>query len=716
MRAVLVNDEDSWAEMFSRLVVARRISFDTETTCLDPLAHHFDLVGMSFAVDDTTGYYIPLKHTAPTGAGKPKKRPKNVSPEEWLAVKGKPVSQALMFHSDGRVAETPKQLPENWVVPRIRPLLETKLVMGHGLKFDYQVMMKLYGIRLNIEYDSIAAAHLLDERTPLALKDLTERYLGYKAMRFSEAVGGEGKVKDRRARSNFESVPVDRATIYAAPDAVNPIRLRSHFRPMLLANKELLELLTDEVRDIPITAEMELAGTRLDTNHLMAMHTDLLRICDDKKKQLCELSGRHDLNPASSQQMLDFLYGREGMNLKFPGRRKDKASQKGMMARETIEKLEVNVRTHGPKTWRKDHGNKDHRFSRQSILDFIKLYKDLTRLQKLNNTYTHSLIDAVSDDGRLHTLYHQQGTKSGRYSSSSPNFQNMPRNTDPDDPTYHYDIRKAFQAGFDGSTEPWVYILADYSAMEMCICAALSGCQVMRGIVTGRTRDAHGDPIDIHLFTACTAFGMNYDEAAAITKDKKHPKYHEVKEKRQQAKPVNFGIIYGITEFGLAAGLNKTVEFTLGIKNGFMKAYPGVAAWMNRTKNYLRANLYTRTYAGRRRRISWAEKNNQKAFDKAYRACLNHQIQGTGADIVKRAMWRVQNGLWRMQSRAQITGQIHDEIIVHCPESEYKLVARMMVQEMEHVLEGIPIVAEAEVKRTWSKMEEPLWKYSAAGA
>jgi DNA polymerase-1 len=716
MRAVLVDDMESWAEMYSRLNVARRISFDTETTCLDPHAHHFDLVGMSFAVDETTGYYVPLKHTTPTEPTKPKKRPKNIPPDKWKEMKKPPASQALLFHTNGRVAEPPKQLPEDWVIDRIRPLLEYKLIMGHGLKFDCQVMMKLYGIRLNVEYDSISAAHIIDERTSLALKDLCERYLGYKAMKFSEATGGEGKVKDRSARSNFESVPVDRATIYAAPDAVNPIRLRNHFRAQFASNPEFLGLLTTEVRDIPITAEMELAGTKLGTNHLTSMHVDLLRVSDEKMEQLRGLVGMPELNPGSQPQMIDLLYdGKDGMRLKFPGKRKDN-SKKGMMIRETIEKLVVNVRTKEEKEWRSDWKNKKHRFTRQQILDFLKLYQDLTRLQKLNSTYTHTLIDSMSDDGRLHTLYHQQGTKSGRYSSSSPNFQNMPRNTNPDDPTYHYDIRKAFQAGFDRNPEPWVYILADYTAMEMRICAALSGCQSMRDIVLGVARDGHGNPIDIHLYTACVAFELNYDECALIIKDKKHPKYREIKEKRQQAKAVNFGIIYGITEHGLAAGLNKPVAFTLNIKNGFLRAYPGVAEWMKRTEFYLRKNLYTKTHSGRRRRISWQEKNEKWAFARAYRACLNHQIQGTGADIVKRAMWRVQNGLWNMRTRATITGQIHDEIIVHCPENEYQRVGMMMVDEMYEELEGIPIIAEAEVKRTWSKMEDPLWKYSADGA
>jgi DNA polymerase-1 len=716
MRVVLVNDQASWTELFSELSVARTISFDTETTCLDPLASHFDIVGMSFAVDDVTGYYLPIKHTAPSEPAKHRKRPKNIEPEEWRGKRNQTAGQGLLFYPNGQAAELPTQLPAGWVVERLKPLLETRNVMGHGLKFDYQGMKIKYGVQLNITYDTMSAAHLLDERASMKLKDLCEKYLGYKAMRFQEAVGGEGKVKDRKAPSNFELVPLDRATIYAAPDAVNPIRLRNYFRPQLAVSPEFMSLLAMEVRNIPITAEMELAGTLLDTNHLAAMHIDLLRVCDQKREQLRQLVGMPQLNPASQPQMTELIYGDSGMALKFPGKRRDKDSKKGLLARENVEKLTTNVRSEDLKTWRKNSGSKTHKFTRQQILDFLDLYQDLTKLQKLDSTYTHSLIDAISDDGRLHTLYHQHGTKSGRYASSSPNFQNAPRNTDPDELTYHYDIRKAFQAGYQGQTEPWVYVLADYSAMEMRICAALSGCQAMRGIILGHTRDKKGNLIDLHLYTACVAFQMDYDEAAIILKDKAHPRYPEIKEKRQQAKAVNFGIIYGITEHGLAANLNKPVALTLAIKNGFLQAYPGVGTWMSRTKDYLRQNLYTRTYAGRRRRISWQEKNETWAFDKAYRACLNHQVQGTGADIVKKAMWRVRNRFAAMNSRALVVGQIHDEIVVHSPESEYKLVAKAMVEEMREDLEGIPIVAEAEVKRTWSKLEEPLWKYSADGA
>lgn len=720
MRAVLVNDGDSWNEMYSKLDVAQTISFDTETTCLDPHASYFDCVGISLAVDRSTGFYIPLNHTAPVKPVKTPKRPKGMNPAEW---KPKARTQGMLFYPDGRPAEEIEQLDVDWVIRRLKPLLETRSIMGHGLKFDYQVMKVLYGIDLNIQYDSMAAAHILDERLPVGLKFLTEHYLGYKPMSFGEAAGGgksRGKV-NRKARSNFESVPLDKATVYAAPDAVNPIRLREIFRPHFEENQKFRNLLSLEIPVIKYTAEMELTGCDLDTNHLAGMHRELLKAIDHKLKIIRELTGKPELNPGSSQQMVQLLY--TDMGLINPSKRKGKKkkdkqddgkkSQKGMMARKTVEKLRTRVERDDMR-WRLKAREKH--WDRQVILDVITQYLELTRLEKLNSTYTHTLIDAVSDDGRLHTNYHQHGTKSGRFASSDPNFQNMPRNSNPDDPTYHYDVRRAFRAGWAGSAEEWVFVLVDYKAMEMRICAAQSGCRDMREIVTGTRLDKNGDPIDIHLYTACTAFSINYDEAVDITHDEKHPRYRDIKEKRQQAKAVNFGIIYGITEHGLAAGLNRSVQFALDIKNGFMRAYPGVARWMSQTKLYLRANLHTATAMGRRRRISWLEARDNEAFNTAYRACLNHQIQGTGADIVKAAIPKVGQALTGMGVLGRIVGQVHDEIIVHCPINEYERIARATVQAMDTELEGIKIETEAEVKRTWSKLEKPLWKYDASGA
>lgn len=678
MRAVLVNTEGAWIEMLSRMHVSSWISFDTETTCLDPLYHDFKIVGFCLAVDGLTGYYVPINHREP--------------------------EQGTLFDMETLAPKEPLvQLPEEMVIEGLKPLIETREIIGHGLKFDYQVA-KRYGIKLNhIVYDTHAASHILDERGYHNLKDITEKYLGYRPPGFEE-IAGKSKKKDRRAPSNFDLVPLHKATVYGAHDAVGPVRLRELFRPHFLRSKKFFDLLQMEVKLIPEVAEMEGVGTNLDTDHLVKMHHELTEKANDQRAIIRKVARDDQLNPASGPQMVDLIYNK--MNIKYPGKRKSDAGNKGLLERKTIEKLMVKIRTSNQATY----GAKGvkPRWAREEVLELFKAQRALSRIDKMAGTYTVNLIDLVSDDGRLHTLFNQHGTVSGRFSSEQPNFQNLSRNTDPDDPVYGYDVRRAFRA------DPgWVYILADYAAMEMRICAALSGCPELTKIITGERRDAHGNPIDIHLYTACAAFHLDYDEAALIIKDKNHPRYMEIKEKRQKAKPVNFGIIYGMTEFGLAAELGEPVQFARSIIQGYMRAYPGVAQWMKNTETYLRANLYTETDMGRRRRISQAEVRYRDAFESAYKACLNHQIQGTGADIVKVSLWKISQELKAHGLRSRVAGQIHDEIIVHAPESEYEWVAKMMVEKMLFNLRGIWLPAEAEVKRTWSKMEEPLWKYAA---
>jgi DNA polymerase-1 len=697
MRCVLVNDERTWNEMFSQLTVSEFIAFDTETTHLDTLHPEFKCCGLCLAVDETTGYYVPLNHKPPVNT------------------KGQ---RLLVDPLSGEAVDKLVQLPQDWVVQEIKPLLETKPVLGHSLKFDYQVARTLDITLRNVQYDSMAAAHIIDERTPLGLKELVERYLGYRPMTLEQATGRKyGKKKRRGAKSYFEYVPLERATAYAAPDAVNVLRLRKAFRPyffvrdennQLIYNKKFTKMLRREVRLIPITAETELIGTWLDTGHLVETSNQLTAAANVHRQRVIDIVGDPLLNPGSKDQIWEIIYKK--MFLKFPGKKdKDDASRKGMLERAALEKMTVQVRSDTEKI---KYG-RGRGWTKGQVLDFLEAYQNMTKLEKLEGTYTHTLIDQISGDGRLHTLFNQFGTKSGRYSSEQPNFQNMPRNTDPKSPTAPYDIRKAFRA------DPgWVYILCDYSQMEMRICAAASGCPALTPIILGERKDARGEPIDIHLYTAAEAFGFNYDEGAAVLADESHPQHKFYKEKRQTAKPVNFGIIYGRTKHGLAAGMGVTVQEADGIVQGYMRAYPGVAAWMGDVKRYVKDRMFTETKYGRRRRTSWAEVNNRKYFGRAYRACLNHIIQGSGADVVKKKMIEVHEALLTGGYRGRIVGQIHDEIIVMCPEEEYEAIAKMMVAVMYDTIEWdgrpmVPLPAEAEVKRTWSKKEKAIWKWDA---
>jgi DNA polymerase-1 len=504
------------------------------------------------------------------------------------------------------------------------------------------------------------------------------------------------------------------------------MRLRRKFRPYFVPSnvkrmdprysQDFKHLLDMEVTLEPITAEMELVGSWVDTDHLVSLSNHLRDEAAAHANRVIQIANNPQLNPHSTKQMVELLYGQ--MHVKHPdGKRRNQQGSKGMLTRKTLEKMQVKVRENAQKTY----GG----WPKAALVELLDNYLNMTKLTTIDSRYTHSMIEAISDDGKLHTSFNQHGTRSGRYSSEDPNFQNMPRNTDPESPTYKYDVRAAFLANkkkphyeyAKGELPEYVYVLCDYSQMEMKICAALSGCRVLYDIVTGIRRDKNGNRIDIHLYTACEAFRLDYDYCVQVLADPNHPEYAKIKEYRQKAKPVNFGIIYGMTKYGLAAELNEPVRFAETIIAGYMRAYPGVAAWMDRTRQTLRSKFYTETTYGRRRRASWSELQDDGAAKTAFRACLNHQIQGTGADVVKDAMIRVHHELRKRKLKSKISAQIHDEIIGLAPFTEAVQVAQLMEQAMldQIPLYGsggqvmVPLPAEAEIKFSWSKLIKPLW-------
>lgn len=644
--------------MYSRLLAAQYVGFDTETTGLDTLAADFELVGLCFAIDTRTGYYLPLAHTSP--------------------------AVGMLFDPVTNRAPTPlKQLGLDQVLAQLKPLLETKPLVGQNLKYDYKVMLR-YGIKLNIEFDTLLAAHVADENGRHNLKLLTKKCFGYRAMEYNE-LGDEGDTY-----VDFKKVLVEDAMKYAAPDAVTPLRLMKLLKGVIDPVPGLRRTLYDVEMPLPsVIADMELVGFKLDSPHLMAMYRELGRkvsVCDATIKALGK---EPHLNVASGQQMRALLYDK--LRMKLPGRRKK--GNKGLLEEETIKTLRSRVGKMRMKG-----------VSKTEATELLTAYINRGKYAKARGTYTANLIEQISDDGRLHTDFLQVGTRGARGACSNPNLQNLPRNDDPDDIMYDYDIRKGFVA------DPgYVFLLSDYSMAEVCTCAGISGCQDLISIVTGRRRDAKGRKIDLHLNTACHAFHLDYDEAKEILGNPKHPRYSKVKVFRQKAKAINFGILYGITAKGLAREIEVTVPEAETLINAFGAAYPGVAKWMHDVKVRLRQQLYTETIVGRRRRIEWGDVKHD--FDTVYKFCLNHIIQSTVGEIVKMAMAKVHRAL--EGTGAMQVLQIHDEILTLCPESIYKEVGEVVSKEMYYELNGVPLIADTEAKRTLSKRERPIWTYSA---
>ena len=300
----------------------------------------------------------------------------------------------------------------------------------------------------------------------------------------------------------------------------------------------------------------------------------------------------------------------------------------------------------------------------------IPAIMDYRMLTKLNSTYAEGLMKAVAEDGRVRTTFQNLVTATGRLSSTEPNLQNIPVRTD-----LGAEIRKMFvpKAGC-------VLVDADYSQIELRVLAHISQDKVMQ--------EAFCNGTDIHTLTASQVFGVPTDQVTPL--------------QRRHAKAVNFGIVYGISEFSLAEDIGVTRYEARAYIDSYLEKYQGVRAYMKQVVEQARQTGYTETLFGRRRYIPELKSSNFNVRSGAERIALNTPIQGTAADLIKLAMIRVEEALNRDFPEAQLLLQVHDELIVECPEAIAPQVAQRISREMESVYPlSIPLTAEAKYGKSW---------------
>ena len=300
----------------------------------------------------------------------------------------------------------------------------------------------------------------------------------------------------------------------------------------------------------------------------------------------------------------------------------------------------------------------------------IPAIMDYRMLTKLNSTYAEGLMKAVEEDGRVRTTFQNLVTATGRLSSTEPNLQNIPVRTD-----LGAEIRKMFvpKAGC-------VLVDADYSQIELRVLAHISQDKVMQ--------EAFCNGTDIHTLTASQVFGVPVDQVTPL--------------QRRHAKAVNFGIVYGISEFSLAEDIGVTRYEARAYIDSYLEKYQGVRAYMKQVVEQARQTGYTETLFGRRRYIPELKSSNFNVRSGAERIALNTPIQGTAADLIKLAMIRVEEALNRDFPEAQLLLQVHDELIVECPEAIAPQVAQRISREMESVYPlSIPLTAEAKYGKSW---------------
>lgn len=505
--------------------------------------------------------------------------------------------------------------------------------IGQNLKFDISVLMH-QGIAVKgLSFDTMIAAYLLNpERNALNLGALAKDYLGRSVIEYDDIVAkGE----------DFASVSLNEATQYAAEDAHIAWLLKGELL-RLLKEEELLSVLSDiEMPLVPVLAAMELKGVKLDKELLSKMSEELGEQLEKLKVKLHKLAGK-EFNLNSPKQLSVVLF--EDLGIPTKGVKKTKTGFSTNSV--TLEKLAP-----------------EHELPRR-ILNYRMLHK-------LKSTYVDALPAQISSvDERLHSRFNQTITATGRLSSSEPNLQNIPIQTEAG-----RRVREAFIAE-DGH----VLISADYSQIELRVLAHMSGDENLI--------EAFASDSDIHSNTAREILNLDDEEELSV-------------EMRRMGKVINFGIVYGMSGFRLARELEIPVYVANEYIDNYFKRYPGVRAYFDDLEARIENEKTVSTLFGRKRYVN---EINVSGRDRGFatRAALNAPIQGTAADIIKLAMIALQNKIKNESLPLEIILQIHDELVFECAADYSEAALFIIQQEMEQVVSlDVPLKVEIGVGKNW---------------
>ncbi|MBC8170996.1 MAG: DNA polymerase I, partial [Anaerolineae bacterium] len=543
------------------------------------------------------------------------------------------------------------QLPLQRVIDALQaPMTNPKIAkVAHNANYDL-VILQRYGIDVApITFDTMIAEWVLD---PLS------KFLGLKNLVYDRLRDDTDKpiymtpiadlIGKGKTQITMAEVPIDQAAPYAAADTVMTYRLVDKLRPRLDRDSDLLHVFnTLEIPLIPVIASMEQAGVVLDIPYLAELAGRLNTQLKILERDIREIADIGTLNINSPKQLSDMLFNKLGMPTKG------------------IKKTTLGYST--------DAAVLDSLLDAHPIIPKIMEYRELAKLQ---GTYVEALPRLINPrTGRVHTSYNQTGSSTGRLSSNNPNLQNIPIRTE-----IGREVRRAFLA-----PPGKVLLSVDYSQVELRILAHISRDATLI--------DAFSQGLDIHAATAAAVTGIPVEEVT----------YNQ----RSFAKRVNFGLIYGMGAFRLARDSN----LTLAEADAFIKRYferlPGVQKYLNDTKRLARDPQGLRTLLGRRRTFpvligGTGNRNNIQAEE---RVAINMPIQGSAADIMKKAMIEVFNELNRRQFKAMLSLQVHDELVLEVPEDEVDAVKNVVIDVMEQAYPLDPALrANASTGKNWLDM------------
>jgi len=538
------------------------------------------------------------------------------------------------------------QLPLEQVVSALRrPLMDAHIPkIGHHLKYDF-IMLARYGIRVApLSFDTMVAEWVLDPGSRnLGLKNLAGVRLGESMTRIEELIG-----TGKNQRSMAEVV-IAEAAPYAVADAETTLRLMPLLEAELKRVLKLWDLFINiEMPLIPVLADMEMAGIALDKVFFTNFSLELNDRMGNLEKQVYAAVGKN-FNLNSTQQLSDVLFGT--LRLSPPDKGRKTASGHYSTAAGVLDEMS----------------------GQHPVVEMILEYRELS---KLKSTYVDALpMQIHPEDGRVHTSFSQTTTVTGRLSSSDPNLQNIPTRTD---------LGRRVRHGFIANPGN-VLISLDYSQIELRIVAHMAGDEAML--------NAFHAGQDIHAATAAAIYGVPLETVT--------------KEMRRHSKAINFGLIYGMSAFGLT----RTTELTLSESQDFVEAYfkqfPGVKKYLDGIRKEAAQTGYVETMLGRRRYFPNLKSGlNHVMKNREEREAINAPIQGTAADIMKIAMIKIPPALKQAGLHGKMLLQVHDELVVECPRAELSGVVVVVRDVMENAYPiGIPLTTEARWGMNWDELK-----------
>ncbi len=587
----LIEAKEDAIRLRDELLTFRTVSIDTETTSLETMAA--ELVGMSFAVEGGRAWYVAVP----------------------------------------RETDSAREMVEIF-----RPLYESEKILkvGQNLKYDLEVLAN-YGVTLKAPlFDTMLAHYLVQPELRHNMDYLAEIYLDYQTIHIDELIGAKG-----RGQKNMADLPPAEVCDYACEDADVTLRLTEPLKKEMEENALTGVFEEIEMPLMPVLAQMERNGVRIDTGILSETGQLFNKRLQALEEDIYKDAG-HPFTVTSPKQVGTVLFEELRLNDRA---RKSKTGQYST-GEEVLEKLR----------------------DKHPIVGKILAFR---ALKKLIGTYIEALPKLINPNtGHIHTSFNQAVTATGRLSSSKPNLQNIPVRGDDG-----REVRKAFVA-----EEGCRFFSADYSQIELRIMAHLSGDE--------RLIQDFRDGRDIHAATAARIYKKPIEE---ITRDE-----------RRKAKTANFGIIYGISAFGLAERMEVSRQEAKELIDNYFLTYPAVREYMDKSVEAAREKGYIETIFGRRRYLPDITSRNAVVRGYAERNAINAPIQGTAADIIKIAMVRVARRFKEEGIRSKMILQVHDELNFSVLPEEAQRVRDIVIEEMEHACTlSVPLIADCGIGDNW---------------